>query len=95
MNFLNKIQQWPERRKKFLLLIIVIILAILLLKFYVADIQKKIGALEGEKLKEQFPTEKLETELYKGKEKLKEWGEELKKLYENLLKNEEKGNKSQ
>ncbi len=101
MNLLEKIQQWPERRKKLIVWLAVIILGVLLLKFYIADIQKKVKTLtekklEEEKLKEQFQFEKLEAELNKSTEGLlKEWEEVLKKFYENLQKNEEGKNPTQ
>ncbi len=95
MDLLGKIRQWPESRKKFLLSAIVIILGIFLLKFYIANIQKKLESLKGEKLKEQFQIEKIKTEFYKGEEELKKWEEEFKKFYENLQKNEQGGTKNE
>lgn len=87
MVWLKKIQQWPVRRKKIFIFTILIIFAIFLFRFYLINIQKKIQAFEGEKMKQSIQ-EGLGNEFYKARESLKEWEEELKKLYENLKKDE-------
>jgi len=87
MNFLQKLQNLPERKRKIIFWLIVIIIGIFLFFGWVKSLETKIKSFKTEKIKEELKIPKLEEEL-KGLQKFEMIGtsqEELKKL-EELLK---------
>ena len=63
MNFLNKIQNLPERKRKTIFWLIIIIIGISLLIWWAKNLEMRIKSFKSEKIKEELQLPKLEEEL--------------------------------
>lgn len=63
MNFLNKIQNLPEKKRRTIFWLIVIIVGIFVFVWWAKNLEIRIKSFKSEKIKEEFRLPKLEEEL--------------------------------
>lgn len=63
MEIINKLQTLPDKKKKIIFWIIMVFVAIFLLFFYIQNIQKKMGSIEGKDIEEELKIPDLKEQL--------------------------------
>lgn len=98
MRFLERLQKLPEGQRKIILWSAVILIGILFFAFYIKNVQRALGNLAGEKIREQLRIPEFQEKIKEIPEvKIPELEipeiseEELKKLEEEIKKAQEYG----